>query len=622
MSSNKTSVLIAGSGSAGLSAALWLSIHKIPYRILDSRAGPLEKGQADGVQCRTVEIFESFGLVDPLLREAYWVNEVVFWNAGESEGGTGIVKTRSAPDTARGLSRQPHVILNQARINALLLGAMRMHNGQEVEYGKKVTGVAVDSTSAPDPEAYPVTATVEWSNGEKEAIQARYVLVSRQPPPPSTRLAEMRLTRRCVKGSDGAHSLIRKSLSIPMLGDSTSALWGVMDIYPLTNFPDIRKKSIIHSAHGAILTIPREGGSLVRFYVELPSSQAPKSVTLEQLQDASRKAFAPYEMDFSDTYWWSAYYIGQRLAERFVEQDRVFLAGDACHTHSPKAGQGMNVSLQDGYNIGWKLAHVLRGLSPPSLLETYALERYQVARTLIDFDRAWTRQMSAGKTRTEDGTEEDFSETFVKAGRYTAGLTATYDDSPITSAENSSQNLAPGLVVGMRFPSTQVVRFCDVKPMQLANALPSDGRWRIVIFAGDLAKRGSIARLEKLGKYLYSHPTAPIPHFTPPDADIDSVIEAIIILSGDRLKTDQEDIPECFTPKTGKWGMRDLHKIHMDAGSYNHGHGHAYEFYGINEQEGAVVMVRPDQSVSMVLEINDHAAIGKFLAGFLLPQRS
>lgn len=121
-----------------------------------------------------------------------------------------------------------------------------------------------------------------------------------------------------------------------MLGDSTDATWGVMDVYPRTYFPDLRKKTIIHSSAGSLIIIPREGGSLVRFYVELPPGEAPKDVKLEHLQAAARKIFAPYDMEFSETAWWSAYSIGQRLADHFSSFNRVFLMGDACHTHSPK----------------------------------------------------------------------------------------------------------------------------------------------------------------------------------------------------------------------------------------------------------------------------------------------
>jgi phenol 2-monooxygenase len=95
--------------------------------------------------------------------------------------------------------------------------------------------------------------------------------------------------------------------------------------------------------------------------MQLPTGTVPKDVTLHDLHVIAKKIFHPYTMEFADTYWWSAYAIGQRLADHFSKDNRIFLTGDACHTHSPKAGQGMNVSLQDGYNIGWKLATVLKG---------------------------------------------------------------------------------------------------------------------------------------------------------------------------------------------------------------------------------------------------------------------
>jgi len=207
-------------------------------------------------------------------------------------------------------------------------------------------------------------------------------------------------------------------------------------------------------------------------------------------------------MEIADTYWWSAYSIGQRLADHFSKNNRVFLTGDACHTHSPKAGQGMNVSLQDGYNIGWKLASILKGQARPDLLKTYKLEREKVAADLIEFDRSFAEAFSSKSGK--DGTQSSkFSELFVKAGKYTAGLTATYGDSQITRASWSKQVLASNLIVGMRFPSTQVVRHCDAKAMQLVKALPADGRWRIVIFAGDITQNSAAERLIKARLYIY-----------------------------------------------------------------------------------------------------------------------
>jgi phenol 2-monooxygenase len=351
-----------------------------------------------------------------------------------------------------------------------------------------------------------------------------------------------------------------------MEGDTTDTVWGVMDIYPRTPFPDIRRKCTIHSPSGNLLIIPREGGSLVRFYIQLaPGSQA-KDVKLSDLQATARKIFYPYSMEFADTFWWSAYSIGQRLATKFHKHHRVFLTGDAAHTHSPKAGQGMNVSLQDGYNIGWKLGSVLHGISPPSLLPTYVLERSKTAADLIAFDREFARKFS-----TKEEKKGDFADFFVKSGRYTAGLTAKYKDSVVTDGAGSRQELASECVVGMRFPSAQVIRFCDCKAVELQSILRSDGRWRVVVFGGDIGQMGSKERLDKvcfnklrsIGSILTEAQLAEfldslVRKFTPPTEHIDGLIEPILVLSSKFLATPQDQIPDFFWPVTGKWKMRGI----------------------------------------------------------------
>lgn len=170
----KTDVVICGSGSAGLCAATWLARYGLKCKILERRDGPMKMGQADGVQCRTVEIFESFGISEELLREAYHVVEVTFWADQESPGS--IRRTGRTADTQPGLSHQPHVILNQARINGLLIECMAKFNGQVVDYGVNVKDVRVDSATAGDPDAYPVTVVAE--HREKEVVlEAKYALV-------------------------------------------------------------------------------------------------------------------------------------------------------------------------------------------------------------------------------------------------------------------------------------------------------------------------------------------------------------------------------------------------------------------------------------------------------------
>lgn len=378
------------------------------------------------------------------------------------------------------------------------------------------------------------------------------------------------------------------------------------------------------------MIIPREGGSLVRFYIQLPVGSSPKDVTLEDLQNQAKAIFAPYTMDFKETYWWSAYSIGQRLADHFHKDMRVFLTGDACHTHSPKAGQGMNVSLQDGYNLGWKLGSVLSHLSPPEILHSYVQERSKTASDLITFDKELSKLFSR-----KEQWEGEFAQYFTKSGRYMAGFTARYEDSHVTELKGSEERAATGVKVGMRFPSAQVVRFCDAKPCQLQPVCRSDGRWRVVVFAGDVTRPSCKARLDEVSFYRRCWRRFALTHlqfaknlertlhrFTPADALPDAVIEPLLVLATKVAETEQTMVPEVFSPVTGKWGIKDLHKTYIDDEHYNAGHGHAYEQYGVDTEQGALVIVRPDQYVAKVLSLDDAAGVEKFFKGCMLEQRA
>jgi len=170
-----------------------------------------------------------------------------------------------------------------------------------------------------------------------------------------------------VVGADGARSSVRRSIGAKLSGDKANHAWGVMDTLALTDFPAVRTKCAIHSQAGSILLIPREGGQLFRLYVDLgevPENDNGKvrQTPLEEMIERAKAILNPYSLDVKDVAWHSVYEVGHRLADRFddvaVEEigkrdPRVFITGDACHTHSAKAGQGMNVSMQDGFNLAW-----------------------------------------------------------------------------------------------------------------------------------------------------------------------------------------------------------------------------------------------------------------------------
>ena len=229
-------------------------------------------------------------------------------------------------------------------------------------------------------------------------------------------------------GCDGAHSWTRRQLGFTLEGEPTDFIWGVLDIIPITDFPDIRMRCAIHSAScGSMMVIPREN-KLVRLYIQLTeikpdaSGRADRSqITPDTIIKAAQNIIAPYKLTYKYCDWWTAYQIGQRVGTNFDYKARVFLAGDAVHTHSPKAGQGMNVSMQDAYNLGWKLGLVVKGIAQPSILKTYQSERRRIAQDLIDFDHKFSRLFSgrpAKHVMDEEGVNmEHFKQAFLK-GRF------------------------------------------------------------------------------------------------------------------------------------------------------------------------------------------------------------
>ena len=417
---DQVDLLIIGCGPAGLVlAAQMANFPEIGTAVIDRKDGPLEVGQADGVACRTIEMFEAFGLADRLVNEAYWVNEVSFWRP-DPQDPTRITRTGRIEDTEEGLSEFPHVIVNQARMLAYLRDHMeRSASRLRPFYGFQASAVDIDTSGASE---YPVTVTVRHMSaqeptGETSTVRARYVV-----------------------GCDGARSPIRTAIGRELVGDATNESWGVMDVLAVTDFPDIRLKSAIYSAQGNVLIIPREGGYLVRLYIELDEVDDKemldnRSVTPEKLAEVASRILHPYAIEVKDVGWWSVYEIGQRLCDKFddvpadeltTRRPRVFIAGDACHTHSAKAGQGMNVSMADAWNLGWKLASVLRGTAKPELLHTYSEERQAVAKELIDFDREFSRRFRGRRTESADSGDatvdpDEFQEFFAAQGRFTSG---------------------------------------------------------------------------------------------------------------------------------------------------------------------------------------------------------
>ncbi len=598
----KVDVLIAGTGPAGLCLAAQLAqFPEIETMIVERDPKNIAKGKADGINTRTMEMFQAFGFADKVKRESYWVNQTNFWIPDPKNPGH-IKRFGRVQDVADDSSEMPHILINQARLHGLFLDVMKNSPSRlEPDYNWSVKDLSVDPTA----EEYPVTVTLEDTGvdwGQTKTVRANYVV-----------------------GCDGARSNVRKAIGGELHGDAAHQAWGVMDILANTDFPDVRQKCLIQSANeGNILILPREGGYLFRMYVELDKLNedervAERGFNQDDMIAAANRIMAPYSIDVKEVVWWSIYEIGHRMTDRFDDVNegedrnpRVFTAGDACHTHSPNAGQGMNVSMQDTFNLGWKLAHVFQGRADASLLRSYSAERWAEAKRLVDTDHEWARIMSAppGESDIDDQNEPRFATHFKQNLEFTGGLAVKYNESALIAAP-THQALATGEEIGRRFHSAPVVRVSDAKQMQLGHAAEADGRWRIYAFAGK-----DTSAIHKLADWLQSDVASPVVKYTRKDEDIDAVIDLRAVFQETFDGVNYGNMPSLLKPTKGKLGLQD----HENVFCVDHkGLGDIFDMRGIDRDQGCMIVVRPDQYIANVLPLDGYAELTAFFDGFLLP---
>ncbi|KAI5795003.1 FAD binding domain-containing protein [Geopyxis carbonaria] len=469
-----TDVLIVGAGPAGLMLATQLTRFGIPVKIIDERRTPTPAGRADGLQPKTIETFKALGLAEPLLRRGVKIYDISFWNSTPASP----VLSRSGRD----IHYPPVVDVLEPFI---LLVHQGMVEGVFID-DLAARGVSVDRSCVFDSAAivdespnaeYPVEAvyTDLKNSGERRTVRAKYLV-----------------------GCDGAHSTVRRSMpGVEMKGENTDVFWGVLDGVVDTDFPDLWSKCAISShTSGTILCCPRER-NMTRLYIELPSTSpastpsrgnrvAKQTANADFIIRAAQAILRPYNITWKSIDWFGVYAIGQRVASAFSSNaNRIFIAGDAGHTHSPKAAQGMNVSMHDTYNLAWKLAHVLQGIAAPSLLDTYASERRKIANDLIAFDHS-----HATALMTQD--VKALVDNFKTNIRFISGVGAVYG----ANALNLAPTTVPGglggstLTPGTLLPPARATRFIDSNPVdiQLDTPWARLGQFRIYFLAPDFAE--------------------------------------------------------------------------------------------------------------------------------------
>ncbi|KAF2748808.1 phenol 2-monooxygenase [Sporormia fimetaria CBS 119925] len=620
--------------------ATWMARCGINARIVDKRSTKIFAGQADGLQLRSLEILDSFGFADRALKEA---NHML-----ENPGPDGrLRRSDRLPDVLPGLSRFTEIVLHQGRVERFFLDHIKKHSKNAINVERATLPESMsfteDRLDDHSQDNFPITLKLRHLS-EEEATPAQA-----QGSTTSDGLFRSNLTEddtdelirkgqskegnveivnaKYVVGCDGAHSWTRKQLGFQLEGEPTDYIWGVLDVIPITDFPDIRVRCAVHSASaGSLMVIPREN-KLVRLYIQLTevkpdaSGRADRSkITPEIIIKAAQKIIAPYKLTYEYCDWWTAYQIGQRVGRSFDYRNRVFLAGDAVHTHSPKAGQGMNVSMQDAYNLGWKLALVVKGLAKPQILQTYQSERRRVAQDLINFDHKFSRLFS-GRPRKDIMDETgvsmaEFKQTFVKGNLFATGLSVDYGASMLVAKEGDAAeqgdgtelymgrakdfarpDLATNIKLGMRYPSFKVLNQTDARSWHFQTRLKSDGRFRLIVLAGNVLAPAQKSKLEAFCELLSSSAFL--------KSHLHHNIAVLTLHSAKRTETELlRDFPDVLHPFDEKTGW-DYDSVFVDDESYHEGHGEAYKGYGVDRETGCVVVTRPDQYIGFVGSVDE-----------------
>ncbi|KAI2619143.1 FAD binding domain-containing protein [Hypoxylon sp. NC1633] len=451
-SRHSSEVCVVGAGPAGLMLAVLLTRFGITVEVIDERADQTQAGRADGLQPKTIETLRQLKLADSLLQKGAKVFDICFWEATANRRLRRLGREIHYPALVVDLLDDYILLVHQGVVEGVFIEDLRKR-GIEVKRSHQFQ-------TFKQKEDEPGLLEIECTNttGEKETTLSKYIV-----------------------GCDGARSKVRHCIpDTYSVGTSHESVWAVLDGELISDFPDLWSKTVVYSeVHGSILIVPRERGT-TRFYVEIkPDTETGNLRELGQefVMQRAKQILAPYSVEWRTVEWFGNYQIGQRIANKFADPHlQAFIAGDASHTHSPKAAQGMNTSMHDSWNLAWKLNLATRGLAKPVLLESYEMERRKIAHDLINFDYEHANKLAGGDAK-------ELAENFRTNVRFISGVGVEYDQNVLNqSAKRTGGELRPGCLV----PPAKVTRYIDANPIDVQLDIPMLGQFRVYFFVPDI----------------------------------------------------------------------------------------------------------------------------------------
>ena len=425
-----------------------------------------------------------------------------------------------------------------------------------------------------------------------------------------------------ILGCDGAESKVREAAGIMMESFGSLDFWADAKVTAETDMPDIRRRCTIKSPHGNCVLTPCKDDA-IRIMTLLSSEDpgnpnwnpsyiasntstsdhAASSMGLAQAQALRRRisaSIAPYTLQITNVLWINQYSRRKALAERFSDPlRRVFLLGSAAHAHSALTKQGINGGVADASNLAWKLALVLRGAAPQSLLRSYQFERRSLLAGALEFDGQVDRIFALGS---EDAAARAGFWNFEEASGYTSGCGARYPASYLVKEEKrvhlkeAQETLTPG----KRLLPLMLTRHIDGNEIDSLDVIRFDGRFHLLLLVGDLITAPIV---QGLANFLAST-ESPLTCFNNPLESGSKFLNIVLVHTSSHYAVPISNLPQPFPQYP--WN------IFEDVG------GKSHVSVGVSPKLGALCLLRPDGYVGMVSNLDDGLGVRDYMAGILV----
>lgn len=373
----KTDLVIIGAGPVGLLSAYLARLCGLRVVIFDKSEGPLEVGRADALNARTLQLLEIVDLFKELYPKGKPCNTSSIWADGRF-----VSRKSEWWDRLEGCFHKHFLMLGQAYVEGLLDDKLA-ELGSGVRRQTEISSLEMTESGC----------QVQLTTGE--SISSRYVI-----------------------GADGSRSWVRERFNIPFSIVRPQIVWAVIDGVLETDFPKVPEIIVFQNETSDVAWIPREG-EIDRFYVRMDT----RDFTYEEALSKIQAAVKPHSLHFKEVVWFSQFSVKESVAAHYSAEDRVFLAGDACHIHSVNGGQGLNTGLADAFNLIWKVHMVVNHGADSTLLKTYEEERKPVAHSVIESSGELVRATKYS----EEGTHaEDYVKIVEKRAGNITGMGIRY----------------------------------------------------------------------------------------------------------------------------------------------------------------------------------------------------